>query len=192
MGADGGVCWMTLKPGKTVADFNAVFEPWCGSLLSLDRGSSWADDSRYEFLDKNDVGGCVGSYGTDIYGPSMDDLNYYVMPFLKECLEEGCETWRDVVLSIYTRPHWTRLRHSGQHFMPWMENAHPYISRQMDSKGKWETGLDALWRHLETPDASPFWNRNLREWMKELSETVEGVWEEDIFFPGVMGEETWT
>lgn len=193
MGADGGVCWVTLRKGKNRSDFEKLFEPWASELLSEDRGSSWGDDSRYDFISANDLGSCVGSYGTDIYGPSLDDLQQYVMHFLQECINEGCVTWKDVFMSVYTRPSLVWRSYSAEIFTTsWMENTSPYVPRLMDSKGSWETALDALWRHLESPDASPFWDRNLREWVQELSQTVEGSWEGDVFIPYVPGEETWT
>lgn len=200
MGADGGVCWVELANGKSVSDFVTLFEPWVVSLLSIDGGQSRSDDTRWDFANSNPTvcGNPHGSFGTDVCNrPSLMDLDG-ISDFIKECIDDGCETWRDILLELRTRPSWVCELRGQDLFLDWMQWASIFtVVPKKDRRNRWETYGEAFMRTLretdnETLELNDFWDQSLEEWMQRLSKTVKGSWADNTFYVHVDYEETWT
>lgn len=204
MGADGGVCWVELRDGKSIGDFADLFEPWVDSLLSINGGSDWGDKSRRDFVndDPTVLRNPHGSFGTDVTDrPNLRDLDG-LCEFLGECKDEGCLTWRDILLDIQTRPDWWCPIAGQDLFLDWMLWLYlfpvtPQMVRGHKGRTRRESYEDAFLRTLRETDIdslglNDFWDQSLEEWMQRLSITVKGSWADNIFYVHVDYEETWT
>jgi hypothetical protein len=111
MGADGGVCWVDLRPGAHVETLQRLLAPWWYELTYL--GSRTYADSRNRWIDEHQEelpNAVFGGYGTDLYDTvTWRDLSEWVRE-VEDAITDpargfvGTPTFQDLLDEIDTRP----------------------------------------------------------------------------------------